>query len=515
MINIYGLYKCTAKSFPEKRSIIDRGEIYTFKRMDEKICSLAHSFYQAGIRPGMTVGMLLYNGVDFFCTFYALHKLGCALMPLNWRLTIENTIEHITLSNCEALIYDESWAEKIKAAKPRLKGGIIYISNGPCEELQLNRMYENGDSRWEFDPELRPDDPAQYLLTGGTGSNSKIAVATQEEMMMRTLLPRLYNTLDYSPEDNFLTFNPMFHQGGIGIYLPVSVAGGCLTLMERMDVEQILRAVEEYKVTRLLLLPPSLCWRIKESPELQKYDLSSVRVVMLSGGASSASLAAQVFETFPNAKICSSYGATENAAETMHMYSREDYAADPRIAASIGKRSPFTDIKLLDEDGNEVAENEVGECYGRSYGMFHGYIGRANPFVDGYFPTGDFLSKDENGYYYFKDRKNFVIKSGGELVLPGEVEDVLLSNPKIQKAAVFGMPDKDYGEKVVAAIVLNKGATMTEEELIGFARERIAGYKKPKTVFFMDDLMYTSVGKVDKRALMERCRDLSTTTIEK
>ena len=508
MITIYDLFKCTVESFPDRNSVIYNDRCYTFRDISNRVNALANCLYENGVRPKMTVGILMYNGVDFFCLFYALYKLGCTLMPLNWRLTMDNIVEHIQKSACDALVYDASWKERLAEVKPQLKPEMLYFSKGQAETGTMEDFYEKGDPDWEFHSGVGPDDPAQYLLTGGTSSNSKIAVASQEKMVMRVLLPRLYNTLNYTYEDNFLTFNPMFHQGGVGIFLPVSLAGGCLTMMERMDVEAILQAIEKYKVTRILLLPPSLCHRIKESPELQKYDLSSIRYVMLSGGASSGNLAEQVFDTFPNARINSSYGATENAAETMHIYSREEYAANPKIAVSVGKRSPFSHIKLLDEAGNPVPLNTPGECYAWSYGMLDGYLGRPSPFVDGWFPTGDYLSCDENGYYYFRDRKNFMIKSGGELVIPSEVEAALLLNPKVQKAAVFGLDDRDFGEKVAAAVVLAPGAKCSEDELKDFVKEHIASYKKPKTIFFMDDLCYTSVGKVDKRTLQKRCAEL-------
>ena len=508
MVTIYDLFRCTAESFPEKLSFITEDAQYTFRDISAKINRLANGLYKRGVRPGMTVGLLMKNSVDFFCLFYAVNKLGAALMMLNWRLTLENTIEHINLSRCETLIYDEDWSEQLASVKSEIPGVKLYVSTDASGDTNIDSLYAVGDPEWDFDSGVGPDDPALYLLTGGTSSNSKAAIASQENMVMRVLLPRLYNTLDYSPEDNFLIFNPMFHQGGVGIYLPVSVAGGCLTMLRKMDVEKVLQAVEKYRVTRLLLLPPSLCNRIKESPELQGYDLSSVKIVMLSGGASSGKLAQDVFDIFPNARISTSYGATENAAETMHVYSREEYRANPHIAESVGRRSPFSHLRLVDEQGRDVPVNTPGECLGKSYGMLRGYIGRPSPFVDGYFPTGDYLACDENGLYYFKDRKNFVIKSGGELVIPSEVEAALQLHEAVAKAAVFGMPDSDLGEMVTAAVVLEAGCTVEEEELQQFTKEHIASYKKPKKIYFVDDLCYTTVGKVDKRALQKLCAEI-------
>lgn len=508
MVTIYDLFKNTADSFPDRNSIIFNDEKFTFSEISARINSFAHGLYKLGVRPRMTIGLLMFNGPDFFCLFYAAHKLGCALMPLNWRLTAEDQIDHINLSGCDVLIYEPSWAEKISGIKDRLSSSLMYISNGGAEEHALDEVFRSGEPDWQFDPGLNPDDPCLYLLTGGTSANSKIAVASQEKMVMRVLLPRLYNTLDYSWEDNFLTFNPMFHQGGVGIFLPVSIAGGCLTMFEKMDVEAILKAIEKYRVTRLLLLPPTLCSRIKASPELQKYDLSSVKCVMMSGGANSAALAEDVFRTFPNTRINTCYGATEQAAETMHTYSREEYRANRKLAVSIGRRSPFSQMKLLDEEGREVDPNTPGECYARSYAMFDGYIGRPDPFVDGYFPTGDYLEYDEEGYYFFRDRKNFLIKTGGECVIPSEVEQAIMQCPKVEKAAVFGMPDADFGERITAAVVLRPGESCTEEELTAFVRERIASYKKPRKVHFLSDLLYSSVGKLDKRALQKLCSEL-------
>lgn len=508
MITIYDLFRCTAESFPENPSFISEDVQYTFQEISARINRLANGLYKQGVRPGMTVGILMKNSVDFFCLFYAVNKLGAALMLLNWRLTLENTIEHINLSRCDALIYDEDWSQPLTTSRSRIPGVKLYVSTDGCGDTSIEALHAAGDPEWDFDAGVGPDDPALYLLTGGTSANSKVAIASQETMVMRSLLPRLYNTLDYTSDDNFLIFNPMFHQGGVGIYLPVSIAGGCLTMLKKLDVEKMLQAIEKYRVTRLLLLPPSLCNRIRESPDLQKYDLSSVKVVMLSGGASSGKLAQDVFDTFPNARISSSYGATENAAETMHVYTREEYRANPRIAESVGRRSPFSHLRLVDEAGRDVPLNTPGECLGKSYGMLRGYIGRPSPFVDGYFPTGDYLTCDENGLYYFKDRKNFVIKSAGELVIPSEVESALQLHKAVARAAVFGMPDSDFGEMVTAAVVLKPGCTADEEELRQFTKAHIASYKKPKKIYFLEDLCYTTVGKVDKRALKKLCAEI-------
>ena len=504
MINIYDLYNWTAGSFPDRPSVIYNDRVYSFRDMAGRINSLASGLYALGLRPGQTLGMLLYNSADFFTVFYAAHKIGCALLPLNWRLNMDDQREHICLAGCDMLIYESALAEGIAGIKPQLDTVSRYVSRGEGEENTLEGLMASGDPDWSFKPELRGDDPALYLLTGGTSSNSKLAVATQEKMVLRVTMPYLYQTLDYNYQDNFLLFNPMFHFGAEGIYLPLSIAGGCITLMDKMDVEGILRAVEKYRITRILLLPPTLCNRIAASKELQGYDRNSVKHVTLSGGGSSEKLAAQVFATFPNAKIRTCYGSTEFAAETTHFYTAEEFAADPGIARSVGKRAPFCYIKLLDENGQEVAAGTPGECYARSYCMLEGYKGRPEPFKDGWFPTGDFLEMSGDGHYYFRDRKNFMIKSGGENIIPNEVEEAINLSPKVEKSAVFALPDNDLGEIVAAAVVLRSGETMSEGELADFVKTKIAGYKKPRRVFFVDELCYTTVGKVDKRALINK-----------
>jgi len=507
MFNLYNLFSLTAGSYPERPSFIYNDKIYTFKQVHERVNSLAHGLYKAGVRPRDTVGMLMYNGVDFFTMFYAAQKLGVALVMLNWRLTYPDQAAHINISKCDFLIYEESMAEGIASIKDEICVKT-YISRGKGEELEFGELMKAGDPEWAFDPQVNPEDPALYLLTGGTSALSKVAVATQEKMMLRATLPFVYDGLDYTHEDNFLLFNPMFHFGSEGIYMPVSIAGGCITMMDKMDVEGILQAIEKYKVTRMLLLPPVLCHRIQENPELQKYDRSSVKHVTLSGGASSANLAGLVFETFPNCVIRTCYGGTEFAAEIGHVYTKEEYEANPEIATSIGKRAGFTYIKLLDDDGNEVGPNELGECTATGPAMFKEYLGKPSPFVDGWFHTGDILEMDDKGYYYFRDRKGFMVKTGGENVIPTEVESAINLHPKVQKSAVFGLPDKKLGEKIAAVVVLNPGESATEEEIIEFTRQHIASYKKPKSIFFMDDFCYTTVGKIDKRAMRAICEEL-------
>ena len=506
---IYKLFYDRQKFSGNNTAIIFDGISYSYRDLYLRTEKLAAGFYDVGIRKGTVVGVLFPNSLDIIAVFYALLRLGAVPALLNYRLSGNELNMLIEKAKCEHLIYSTCYSPLVQVIHEQDSISLCYISDDRAEKRSLVDILSHYEAKLDYQPDLSPDDPALYLFTGGTLSLPKIVCITQETLFLRTALRFISGNVDYTETDNYLLFNPIFHQGGISQVMFMLSAGGCLTILPEMRPEKIARAISNYKVTIMILLPPSLCSRLKENPALLKYDRSSVRLITLTGGSTSDQSIYDIFEMFPNAKLCIGYGHTEDAANTNHIFTREDFAKNPKIGRSIGKQHAFWEMRLVDEHGQIVPVGETGECIARSRCMLKEYLGRETFDKDGWLHTGDLLCMDEDGYYYFRGRCNDMIKSGGENVLAVEVEQVINSHPEIVKCAVFGVNGGDLGEMIWAAAVKTAGSRLDETTLIEYVKCRIARYKAPKRVFYLNELATTSIGKLDKKAIKKYCLELS------
>ena len=270
--------------------------------------------------------------------------------------------------------------------------------------------------------------------------------------------------------------------------------------------------IEKYHVTMMLMVPPLLYMRLYDSGLWKKYDTSSLREAQFTGGKCSMDYVHKIFTMFPNCKLRPSYGSTEVCASCSAVLSREEFERRPELCKTVGRINANCEMKLVDNDGKEVPVGEVGEGLVRSPAVFRGYIKNeelnARVLRDGWFHTEDLLRRDEEGFYYLVDRKKDMIKTGGENVYAQEVEDVLRNHPSIFDCALIGVDDDRFGEAVAAAIVLNPGCTLSDEELIAYCRANLPSYKKPRYVAFVDELPHNVTGKIQKSVLRENADKL-------
>lgn len=286
--------------------------------------------------------------------------------------------------------------------------------------------------------------------------------------------------------------------------------GACFCLLENFDADVIAQTIEKERVTQMSLIPPTVLNRFSEIRQKKTLDLSSVRILQLAGGVCDEPTLELAFQLMPNVICVNALGSSENAAYLANPFSKEDFYANRQIYRSVGKPQIFYDVKLVKEDGTEASVNEPGEMYGRGLAMMSGYLNREDTFTaDGWFPTGDVLRRDEDGNYFFCTRSKDMIKCGGENIYAVEVENAIVSNPKVKQCAVVGIPDKQWGEIVAAAVVLQPGEECAPQELIDYCKKKIASYKKPKVVCFVNQLPVTGVGKVNKEAVKKLLGNLS------
>ncbi|MEL1136088.1 class I adenylate-forming enzyme family protein [Desulfitobacterium sp. THU1] len=506
MYNVYHLLQSNTAHYPDKPALIYKGQRISYRELGERINSLAHSLSQLGAKLGSRVGLLMPNCAEFVEAFYGAQKLGAVAVPFNYRLKASEIKELVEATQCEYFIYDQKYADIIAELKSQVFCIKEFIYTGDIEvdhEHSYEELLKRGDPLWDFVQPVCDQDDALFIFTGGTTGVSKAARHTQEALLLKVSLT-LMGEWRFNPQDVFLNYAPMFHVGGLSFVLFVLSSGACMIIADRFDVDELLRTIDREKVTQMFIIPPSIFKAMKDSPLINDIDTSSMRYLMFSGGDTSDEIVKSAFELFPKASILNGYGHSENAAIINNILTREQYGKKPGLICSIGKPMAFSQIKLVNDQGYEVKKGECGEAWARGPAQMRGYLNRPNPFVDCWFPTGDILRQDEEGYFYFMERKKDMIKCGGENIFANEVESVVSSHPAVSSCAVVGLADPLYSEIVAAAVVLKNDKRVTEEQLIEYCKSKLASYKKPKKVFFLKELPLSSVGKVKKYTLREQ-----------
>lgn len=507
MFGVYDSFSFNCAQHPDKTAVVMGEQRYTYSLLSAWVNSLACSLDALGCRRGDRVGFMFRNSPEFIAVFYALQKLGAVAVPFSFLCTREELEQQIKEVECRVFLYEERYAPLVREVKPRVSSVAFYIHTGvPAGEgeYSFSAMLSGENSAWDYNAPREARDHALYLFTSGSTGKPKCVVHTNESLALFVVLPIISNCA-FSGDDIILYYAPLFHLAGISYLLYMMTLGGSLVLMERFSADQFLFLVEREKVTQTFIIPPSLISRLESSPLSGSADLSSVNCVIMSGGVNAPQYGEKIFRMFPRTTVCNTYGQSERAANTILFLTREQFAREPELINSVGKVTQFSQIKLLDDGGNEA---DCGEAYARCPGMFTQYLRKESPFVDGWFPTGDVLQRDENGYCFFRDRKKDMIKTGGENVFSAEVEGIIKAHPAVANCAVVGLPDPEFGEAVSAAVVINPGMELSEEELIRFCRERMAPFKKPRNVFFLEKLPVSAAGKVQKALLREELKKL-------
>ena len=311
-----------------------------------------------------------------------------------------------------------------------------------------------------------------------------------------------------------LTPAPLYHTAGLFCILKSAALAATLILVSSFDPEKICRQIESRKATEVLMLPPISYQRLYQSEAPRKYDLSSVRLALVTAGKCTKACIDDIFEMFPNCKLRPSWGSTEVCSATGCNLSRQQLRERPELMSTVGRLNALVEVRIVDETGAQVPVGVPGEALVRSPLVFKGYLGREDEqdgiFVDGWFRTEDIMRVDADGYYYLVDRKRDIVKTGGENVYAQEIERVLQSHPAVMDSAVVGVPDPRFGEAIAAAIVLNPGAELSADELLDFCAANLASYKKPRYWALLDSLPENSVGKVQKNVLRENAAKIFT-----
>jgi fatty-acyl-CoA synthase len=505
-----------AERTPDKLAVVDAhtGRTFTYAQFNERANRLASFLKDSlGIERGDRVSILAQNGSDYYEVLFACGKMGAILNTLNWRLAAPE-LEFI-LNDCapRALIYESVFAETVDALRP-LIGCEFYVAMGN----------EAPDGEWTYEGALAAGDPAgvplpalpytdtwAILYTSGTTGRPKGAQVTYGNFFYNAV--GMGVAIDLNSQDVNLNVLPTFHAGGLGLYAgPIFHAGGTLVVMRAFDPGQFLRLIEQWRVTKLLLVP-SIYLMLAEFPDFDRHDLSS----MVHWGSGGSSLPPSLVHQFAEKGIViqQGFGMTETGP-TVFIITKEDAV---RKAGSVGKPVLHTDVCIMDRDGNLLGPNEVGELCVRGGNVTTGYWNRPeataealveHPATGGGGPwlhSGDAAMYDDEGFYTIVDRWKDMFISGGENVYPAEVENVIYHHPAVAEVAVIGVPHPRWQEVGRALVVVKESHTLTEEEVIDFCQGKLAKFKIPKSVVFVDALPRTAAGKVLKRELRKEFGD--------
>jgi acyl-CoA synthetase (AMP-forming)/AMP-acid ligase II len=479
----------SARRAPDAPALACEADRCTFGELEERSNRLAAALAGRGVGPGDHVAMLQYNGIEFVETFLAIQKLGACAVPVNFRLSREE-VDYV-LGDCGA---------RLAIADPELAA-----SAGAVETLVVGADYEAALAAAVPERpahEVKSDDLAFLMYTSGTTGRPKGAMLSHQNLVVNTT-NWLYE-VGARPDDVWLSGLPLFHIGGLNGILPF-LHLGALAVIEPsggFDPGLSIARLAEHDVSMCFFVPTQ--WQeICSHAEVGTVDRERLRKAMW--GASQAPLPTLelLAATFPSVEIVNAFGQTEMSSNTCFLRGEDAI----RKMGSVGSPALGVEVRIVDEDGADVAPGEVGEIVYRGPTVMQGYHGKpeatAEAFAGGWFHSGDLVREDEEGFIYVVDRLKDMLISGGENVYPAEVERALVDHPGVAEVAVVGVPHPRWVETPLAVVVAVPGTEVGADELIDHCRERLAGYKKPAAVVFVDELPRNAAGKVLKRQLRD------------
>jgi fatty-acyl-CoA synthase len=494
-----------AERTPHKLALVDAhtNRKFTYAEFNQRANRLA-SFFSGSLdlQQGDRVSILAQNSTDYYEVLFACSKMGAILNTLNWRLAVPE-LEYI-LNDCSpcVLIYEPDFADQVNELRLKIdcENYICMSGDTPQGETSYEEALAAGSPEDIQQPRLKYEDTWAILYTSGTTGRPKGAQVTYGTFFYNAV--GMGQAIDLNSQDININVLPTFHAGGLGLYAgPILHLGGTLIVMRAFDPGELLSLIQQWQVT-VILLVPSIYLMLSQFTDFTKYDLSSVRSWASGGSSLPPSLVQEFAEK--GILIQQGFGMTETGP-TVFIIGKEDAL---RKAGSVGKPVLHTEVQIMDDQGNVLGPNQVGELCIRGGNVITGYWNRpaatAEAIVDGWLHSGDAAQYDEEGFYYIVDRWKDMFISGGENVYPAEVENVIYQLPTVAEVAVIGVPHPKWQEVGKAIVVVKSEQSLTEDQVIEFCQGKLAKYKIPKSVTFVDELPRNAAGKVLKRELREK-----------
>ena len=487
----------------DKEALVDGGRRLSYRELNRRVNRLSHHLQTMGLKYGDRLAILACNCVEYVEVIFAAAKLGLILVPLNWRLSPSELAFNLTDSETQVLIFDPGFTETVKKLADEITITQMLVLGH--EEAFGASAYEQvlakqSDDEPEPDKPVGLDTPHIIMYTAGTTGRPKGAVLSQGASFWNAV--NLALDLNFTPEDRDLLVLPMFHIGGIGLFtLPVLYAGGTVVIQRTFDPARTLQLLKEEKVTLFFGVPAVFLFLIQH-PDFDPGIFENLRLVMSGGAPLPVSLVHQYHQA--GIVLQQGFGMSE-AAPSISTLRKE---VSLKKAGSIGRALFHVEARVVDEDLKDRPTGEVGELVIRGPNLMQGYWKRPEAtkeaFSGRWFHTGDLARMDEEGDLYIVERKKDMFISGGENVYPAEVENAIYELASVSEAAVIGVKDEKWGEVGKAVVVIKEGEKLPAEEIINHLKGRLAKYKIPKEVVFLDQLPRNAAGKVLKTVLKEK-----------
>ena len=498
------ILRAQAVRYPQKIALICGEERVSYAELDGRIARLASGLRRQGVREGDRVVLFLPNSTAIVELFYAAFSLGAIVVPVTTRLT-PHELGYICEDSQPSAIAFENDGATIRAVLDGNPQAIrISVGSATSDAVPFETL---GRETADTLPRLRVDfDDALIMYTSGTTGKPKGAIITHSNIITQH---GFINAVEWgiSRADRFLVTTPLAHRTGFARLGNALTLGGTLIIMTKFDPRDAVATIAREGAT-VAGMVPTVCRMLIPEISADPSRCASLRRIVVTGEAFPVDLKKQLIQLLPDVKLVSFFAMTEVGGVTSL-----SHAEQFTHATSVGRPTPGVEVRIIDDAGTDVAPGEPGELLVRvgepgRYSVMRGYYNRpeetAKAIEDGWIHTGDMATLDGEGYLYIVDRKKDMILSGGFNIYTKEVEQALIDHPDVADAAVIGVPDPVYGEAVVAFIEVLPDSALNDISILGHIRTLIAGYKKPKYIFFVDALPRNSLGKVLKRELRER-----------
>ncbi|MBI4199487.1 MAG: long-chain-fatty-acid--CoA ligase [Chloroflexi bacterium] len=507
------LLSLTAAIVPDRTATIFEAQKRTYAQVQGRANRLANALAHLGIGRGDRVAALHVNCPEHIELYFATARLDAVYVPLNFRVKSDELLYMLNDAGPKVVFVGPRYWELAESVRPRATGVRHWVA---LEQLHgSSPFYEAlvaGSPDTERVPEAGDDDTTVLMYTAGTTGAPKGVMLTHNSFASYILA----NVTPADPETeerNILTV-PLYHIAGLQAVMAAVYGGRTLVIQRQFEPVEWMKLVETERAHRAMMVPTMLK-QLLDHPEFARHDLSSLRVITYGAAPMPVEVIKEAIRRLPHVQFINAFGQTETAS-TITMLPPEDHrltgspeeiARKLKRLSSIGKPLADVEVRIVDEEGRDVSLGQVGEIVARGPRLMKGYWGKEQATQEtirgGWLYTGDLGYFDEDGYIYLAGRAKDVIKRGGEMVSPEEVEQALQSHPAVEEAAVIGVPDAQWGERVRAIVVVKRGQRLKEEELIEYCRQRLASYKKPESVVFVKEVPRNPLGKVLKRVLRE------------